>query len=166
MRVRTVVVNLGNLRTVQSSRRVNPGDLDPGLHLAMAATSAHVLAASEFLNDDLFVPELLDNLAGHASTLDQWCTDGRAVVAGDQEDFREDDLLAARARSPIENKLISRADAILMATVLKNRIHDVEIPYDTGLIEVARFPIDLGTEPAEDRHSVGGMSGGQGIVRC
>ena len=58
MAAKTVIGFLATSPKFHSSRRVDAGDLDPGLHLAMAAASAHILAATKLLDDDLLVPEL------------------------------------------------------------------------------------------------------------
>src|SRR4051794_12999675 len=111
MAAKTVIGFLATSPNFHSSRGMDPGNLNPGLHLAMTATSAHVFAATELLDDNLLVPELLDDLPRHAGTLNERGANGGASFARDQEDLREDDLFAARARAPIEYKLISRADA-------------------------------------------------------
>lgn len=111
---------------------MDPGDPYTGLHLAMAAPSTHIFTTPELLDDDLLVSELLDDLTGHAGSLDERGTDRGAGFAGDQENLRKDDLFASWARSPIEHELIARADAILVTAVLEDRIHIVEVPRDSG----------------------------------
>ena len=116
----------GNLSGVSGLRELgecNAHDLDGRVRLTVAVATSHVFAATELLDDDFLVEELLDDLGGNLGPFEDGSADLGFAISGDKQNFGENDLAAAFAITTIDDDPVSLADAELVTTVFKNRVH-------------------------------------------
>jgi hypothetical protein len=100
------------------------GDLNHGVGLTMPIAPAHVLAAAELLDDDLLGPELIDDLADDARSINERGTDGGgAAFSRQQKHLGKDKLVTRSAVTSIDPYSIAFTDSKLMTTVLDDRVH-------------------------------------------
>jgi hypothetical protein len=86
--------------------------------------AANVLATAEFLDDDLFRPELIDDFPDHTRAVNHGRADGgRAVFSGEEQDFGENQLVAWGAVTTINPNPITFLDSELVTPVLDDRVH-------------------------------------------
>jgi hypothetical protein len=102
----------------------NAGDLDHRVGLAVTVAPAHIFAAAELLNDDFLGPELIDDFPLHTGAFHRGSSNRRsAILLGDQEDLREDQLVAGLADPAINPDSVPFTNPELMTAVLDNCVH-------------------------------------------
>lgn len=107
----------------RDSTRSDTRDEHRGVRLAVAFPATHVFAAAELLDDDLLVTELVDDPGGDPGTLDDRRADGGSAVAGDQQDFRENQFSTGFTLTPVDDDPVALVDPELVAAVFKNCVH-------------------------------------------
>src|SRR6185436_19996168 len=107
--------------------RLDLGDLDRGVVLAMPVATDVVLAAAELEDHELLAAAVLDDLPGDLGAGDQRLADvdGRAVPRGDQQDLVEHHGRALFTGELLVHHGLAGLDPVLLATRLDHGVHDL-----------------------------------------
>jgi hypothetical protein len=93
------------------------------VRLAMTVTTTQTFAATELLDNDLLILELVSDLGDDLGAFEHGSTDDGLTIASDQEDLGEDNLSATVAIATVDDNGVTFTNTELMTTVLKNRVH-------------------------------------------
>lgn len=100
-------------------------DLDRRKGLAVGRALAVILAAAEFLDNDLLILELANDRCRNGGTAQRRLANLCIAFCGNQQNLFERKFRVGLAFAKVNNQLIAHSHSILVAAIFKNRVHQL-----------------------------------------